>query len=129
MMQLDGYFNAQGEPAIQLNLGAGNLEVLIDTGFAGWLIVPTSYAIGPRDHQFEGFGEFCTATGEIFAASIHFLEIDWLNQPTRVEVAVSPNVVEAALGGQMLSDCLLSIDYYNRTVTIVRRAPADGTAK
>lgn len=39
VMELDGYFNATGEPAIQLDLGLGKVEILIDTGFAGWLIV------------------------------------------------------------------------------------------
>ena len=120
MMQLDGYFNAQGEPAIQLDLGAGNLEVLIDTGFAGWLIVPTSYPIGPPD-RFQGFEEFYTATGQTFAAPICFLEINWFDQPTRVPVAISPHISEALLGGKMLTSCLLSIDYYDHTVSILRR--------
>lgn len=44
-MELDGYFNATGEPAIRLDLGFGQAEILIDTGFAGWLIVPSGFAI------------------------------------------------------------------------------------
>lgn len=56
-MQLDGYFNATGEPAIQLDLGFGLAEILIDTGFAGWLIVPAGFAIDLSD-SFEGFPEF-----------------------------------------------------------------------
>lgn len=56
-MQLDGYFNARGEPAIQLDLGGVNLEVLIDTGFAGWLIVPANFdnTLGLRCEGFEEF--------------------------------------------------------------------------
>ncbi|MEK6405952.1 MAG: hypothetical protein AABN34_03200 [Acidobacteriota bacterium] len=119
-MQLDGYFNAAGEPAIQLDLGLGPLEVLIDTGFAGWLIVPTGFAIDLSD-AFEGFQNFLTATGQTFAAVVYFVEIDWFNERIEVPVAVSQQITEPLLGGQMLSDCLLSIDYYDRTVRIVRR--------
>lgn len=53
-MELDGYFTATGEPAIQLDLGSGLAEILIDTGFAGWLIVPTGFADDLSD-GFEGF--------------------------------------------------------------------------
>ncbi|MEK6285256.1 MAG: hypothetical protein AABO57_05905 [Acidobacteriota bacterium] len=119
-MQLDGYFNATGEPAIQLDLGFGQAEILIDTGFAGWLIVPTGFAIDLSD-AFEGFQNFLTATGQTFTAVVYFVEIDWFNERIDVPVAVSHQITEALLGGQMLSDCLLSIDYYDRTVKIVRR--------
>lgn len=39
-MRIDGYFNTNDEPAIQLDLGAGAIEILVDTGFAGNLILP-----------------------------------------------------------------------------------------
>jgi|GEM_PF-1270061 len=117
-MQLDGYFNATGEPAIQLDLGFGQVEILIDTGFSGWLIVPTDFAIDLAD-AFEGFQSFLTATGQTFTASVYFVEIDWFNERIEVPVAVSQQITAALLGSQMLSDCLLSIDYYNRTVRVV----------
>lgn len=119
-MELDGYFNATGEPAIQLDLGFGQAEILIDTGFAGWLIVPSGFAID-LSNAFEGFQSFLTATGQTFAAVVYFVEIDWFNERIEVPVAISQQITEALLGGQMLSDCLLSIDYYGRTVKIVHR--------
>lgn len=119
-MQLDGYFNATGEPAIQLDLGFGLAEILIDTGFAGWLIVPAGFAIDLSE-SFEGFENFLTATGQTFAAVVYFVEIDWFNERIEVPVAVSQQITEALLGGQMLSDCLLSIDYFDRNVRIVHR--------
>lgn len=119
-MQLDGYFNTTGEPAIQLDLGLGLAEILIDTGLAGWLIVPTGFAIDLSD-AFEGFQNFLTVTGQTFEAVVYFVEIDWFKERIEVPVAVSQQITEAILGGQMLSDCLLSIDYYDRTVKIVHR--------
>jgi len=45
-MQIDGYFNANDEPAIQLDLGTGAIDFLVDTGFAGGLIIPSSLVAG-----------------------------------------------------------------------------------
>ncbi len=37
-MRIDGYFNANDEPALTLDLISASIEVLIDTGFLGGLI-------------------------------------------------------------------------------------------
>jgi len=97
-MRADGYFNANDEPAIQLDLGAGAIEILVDTGCAGGLILPSSLASGLALHT-EGLEKFYTATGQPFIALTYSLEIDWLGQRTKVPVAISPEVTEALLGG------------------------------
>lgn len=56
-MDVDGYFNANDDPAIQIDLGGGAIEILIDTGFGGWLILSNSQAAGLA-LRFEGFEEF-----------------------------------------------------------------------
>jgi len=119
-MQMDGYFNAYDEPAIQLDLGTGAIEFLVDTGFVGSLLLPDSLAGGLALH-FDGIEEFLTATGQPVFAPSYFLGIDWLGQRTKVPVAVSPDITEALLGNQMLENSRLTIDYYDRTVTIARR--------
>jgi clan AA aspartic protease len=119
-MQMDGYFNAIGEPAIQLDLGAGLIEILVDTGFAGDLILPSALASGLA-LQLEGIEEFYTATGQEFAVQTYSLEIEWLGQRRKVPVAVSAEMTEAVLGGHMLKDCRLTIDYHDRTVTMIRQ--------
>jgi predicted aspartyl protease len=45
-MQIDGYFNLNGEPVIELDVGSSRIEVLVDTGFNGSLIIPSQ--IGNR---------------------------------------------------------------------------------
>jgi clan AA aspartic protease len=119
-MQIDGYFNANGEPAINLDLGTGAIEFLVDTGFAGGLILPNSL-VGGLLLEIEGFVEFQTATAQTFIAPTYFLEVEWLGQRTKAAVAVSPDVSEALLGGSILRNCRLTIDYYDRTVMITRR--------
>lgn len=92
----------------------------MDTGFAGNLILPGFLAAGLALHV-EGFEKFHTATGQVFIAAAYSVEIEWLGQKTRVPVAVSPDITEAILGGQMLKNCCLTIDYHHRTVTIIQR--------
>ena len=118
-MQIDGYFNARNEPVIRLDVGSSSIEVLVDTGFNGSLIIPDQLAEGLDIKYDRGLEELYSVTGEMFLASGCSMEISWLGQRIRVPVATCAQVSEAILGGQMLKDCLLTIDYTNRTVTIV----------
>ena len=76
-MRVDGYFNANDEAAVKLDLITSSIEVLIDTGFAGSLIIPEHLSTGLELH-FEGFEEFYTATGHVFVAPAYSLEANWL---------------------------------------------------
>jgi len=118
-MQIDGYFNLSDEPVVELDVGSARVELLVDTGFNGSLIIPSQIA-NQLNLRFEGPEEFQSVTGEMFLADAYSVEVDWLGNRIRVPVAASKHVKEAILGGQMLRDCRLSIDYGRRTVTIVR---------
>ena len=43
-MQIDGYFNLSDEPVVELGVGSSRLELLVDTGFNGSLIIPSQVA-------------------------------------------------------------------------------------
>lgn len=117
-MQIDGYFNVRDEPVIGLDVGPSLIEVLVDTGFNGSLIIPTPLA-KVLDLKLESrFEEFYSVTGEVFLASSCSMEIGWLGQRSWVSVATCPEVNEAILGNQILKNCRLTIDYGRRTVTI-----------
>jgi predicted aspartyl protease len=89
LKRIEGYFNANDEPAIKLDLISSTLEVLIDTGFAGSLIIPEPLSV-TVELQFEGFNEFLTATGELLVARAYSTQVSWLGQRIKVPVAVSP---------------------------------------
>jgi predicted aspartyl protease len=55
----------------------------------------------------------------VFLADAYSVEVEWIGKRIRVAVAASKNVNEAILGGNMLKDSRLTIDYGGRTVTIV----------
>ena len=119
-MQLDGQFNALGEPVIQMVLDGKSLEVLIDTGFSGGLILPIEFA-EELSLDFEGFEEFSTASGHLLIVATYSVEIDWLGLRTRVPVSVSPEIDETLIGGLMLRNSILTIDYPERTTRIVAK--------
>ena len=60
-MRVHGYFNENDEPALKLNLISKSIEVLIDTGFAGSLVVPQTLSNG-RDGVSTGSGSDRVAT-------------------------------------------------------------------
>jgi clan AA aspartic protease len=113
-MQIDGYFNLNDEPVVELRVGSSRLELLVDTGFNGSLIIPSQ--IGNRlDLRFEGPEEFQSVTGEVFLADAYSVEIDWLGDRIRVAVAASKHVKEAILGGQMLKHAA------SQSITVIAR--------
>ena len=60
-MSIEGHFSENDEPSLTLDFLSASIEVLIDTGFAGSLIVPQMLA---KDLTllFEGVEEFFTVT-------------------------------------------------------------------
>ena len=117
-MQIDGYFNAQGEPVIRLDLGTASTDVLVDTGFDGGLTLP-SYVANQLDLTYVGLEGFTSAFEETIVAKTYSIEIDWLGKRVRVSVIVNPRINQALLGSHMLKDRRLVIDYGERTVTII----------
>ena len=109
-MHIEGYFNEHDEPCLSVDLGSGAIEVLIDTGFSGSLIIPQTVA-NDLTINFEGVEEFYTATGQMFLAPAFTVAINWFGERLKAPIAVSADVREALLGGQMLEGCRLTIDY------------------
>ncbi len=117
-MHMDGYFNENNEPAIGLNVGARQMEFLVDTGFTGSLIIPEELANDLEITYNLGLEEFHSVTGKAFPARSGSIAINWLGKRVQIPVSTSSEVSEALLGGHMLRDCCLMIDYGRRTVVI-----------
>jgi clan AA aspartic protease len=101
-MRMDGYFNATGEPVINLTVDSIEIEVLVDTGFDGDLIIPEEMAKELVIEYDRGLKEFLSATGKPFLVSTGSMEISWLGTRTRMPVSISSEINEALLGGHML---------------------------
>lgn len=118
-MTIDGHFNEYDEPTLTLDLLSISLQVLIDTGFAGSLIVPQMLANNLTLH-FEGLEEFYTVTGEMFTAPSYSVLVNWFGERLKVPIAVSTDIREALLGSRMLRGCCLTIDYAERSVHVTK---------
>ncbi len=123
-MKVDGYFNSRNEPVIKLIFGSLSIEALVDTGFDGSLIMPIDFAsnldLQLKGLQFKGLEDLYSPTGEKIVAKTYSMRMPWLGRTTPVFVMTHPEFSEAILGSHMLKDCRLTIDYRQRTVTIVR---------
>lgn len=94
---MDGYFNLRDEPVVRLDVGSLSIEMLVDTGFDGSLIIPAEVADN-MDLKFEAHQDFLSVTGAMFFASACATEVEWLGKRTRVAVARCGEVDEAILG-------------------------------
>jgi predicted aspartyl protease len=80
---MEGYFNERDEPVVLLDVGSLSIEVLVDTGFGGSLIIPGNIA-SQLDLKFEGPEEFQSVTGKVFLADAFSMSMDWLGRSIRV---------------------------------------------
>ncbi len=87
-MRIEGYFNENDEPVIKINLGSTSIEVLIDTGFAGSLIIPQELSTD-LTLNFEGFEEFYTVTGHVFVAPAYSVEANWFGERIKVPLRLA----------------------------------------
>jgi predicted aspartyl protease len=102
---------------VKLRLLAGvEVEVLIDTGFEGGLVLPESlvYELGLPIIGHEVFGMVGDVTGE---GSLAECEVEWLGQVQTVEIVTSEDYL---LGTDLLADAVLNIDYKHGRFTIER---------
>jgi len=117
MQQKSGSVNARREAIVEIRFGQGNpFECVIDTGFDGALILPTSVAEQLRLTVVARL-VFELVGGARMMADVALAEIEWLGQSRTVEVSLS-EVDDALIGTEMFDDATLVIDYANRSVTI-----------
>jgi len=115
MRQESGRVNNLREALVEIRLTRG-FECVVDTGFDGALIVPTSVAkrLGlpvVARLRFELVG------GQQMTADVALGEIEWLGEHRSVEVIMSEGD-DALVGTELFDRAKLLIDYANRQVTI-----------
>lgn len=117
MAREDGSVNARREAWLRVRTSGGEtLDLLIDTGFDGALVLPRSEATRLN----------LTLLGRVpiigvgrmrSVADITELEVEWLGEQRAVEVVISDGE-DSLLGTAMLDGSCLVVDYVNYTVTV-----------
>jgi clan AA aspartic protease len=113
----DGSVNARREAWLRVRTSGGEtLDLLIDTGFDGALVLPRSEATRIN----------LTVLGRVpiigvgrmrSVADIVEREVEWLGEQRAVEVIISDGE-DSPLGTLMLDGSRLVVDYVNYTVTV-----------
>lgn len=91
-------------------------ECVLDTGFDGALILPTSI-VESLNLPIVARLVFELVGGAQMAASVALGEIEWLGKQRTVEVILSESN-DALIGTEMFATAKLMIDYANRAVSI-----------
>lgn len=117
-MKISGRINSHEEPEIPLTLVVHGKRLrkraIIDTGFNGYLSVPSSLAKG---WYFFGHEEYEIATGEIVEQRVYLGKILWGSQEQDV-YAVTSRAKDILIGTKLLRRCRLLIDFPRKRLLI-----------
>lgn len=89
-----------GLPFMTLFIGQKEIEVLIDTGFNGSLLLPqtTIHELGLKKI---GFAQYAMADGAVVETEVFVADVNWLEKERKVSVIASQSDV-ALLGMELL---------------------------
>ena len=117
MAREDGSVNGRLEAWLRVRTSAGEiLDLLIDTGFDGALVLPRTDAMR-LNLTVLGRVPIIGVGRTMSVVDIAELEIEWLGESRAVEVIISDGD-DSLLGTVMLDSSRLVIDYFNHTVTV-----------
>ena len=94
-----GFINKNDYPIITLNLENQQIDVLIDTGFNGELMLPLS-KIEKLNLKSVGDESYKTASGDVINTTFYFANLNWFNR--NIKVGVLATTGENALLGMGL---------------------------
>lgn len=113
---MDGFLDELHQAFLLVDLGQGPLDFLVDTGFAGTLVVGEEL-FDPTDAEWVGESEAELAADQTQLFDLYEIEISWLGQPTRMTALVGPGK-GCRLGTALLNPHDLRINYRQRTVRL-----------
>ena len=112
---MKGSFNF-GNPVIELNVGGREIEMLLDTGFNGYLMLPKSI-INEIGLEQIGISDYLTASGQgkitkVYTAKIMFFEDE-------MEVVVLSTDADFSLAGmELFHECRIVIERHKNIVEV-----------
>lgn len=115
---MDGFLDELNQAWLNLHFGQGCADFLIDTGFAGTLIIGEELFDASRAIP-AGFVDSTLAAGQSFRYERFDLSFEWLGVAARLFVLVGSGS-ECLIGTDLLSPHRLEIDYQQRMVRLHR---------
>lgn len=105
-------------PIIELFVEGKKIEILLDTGFNGHLML-SSKLIKELNLEQIGFSDFTTASGDGKETMVYKTKIDFLNE--EIEVPVLSTEGDFSLAGmELFYDCRIVIEKHLNLVEVIR---------
>ena len=113
---MDGFLDELDQAWLTVDFGHGVVDFLIDTGFAGGLIIGEEYFDSTRGTP-AGHIDAELAAGQHFRYPTYDIELSWFDVPIRIGVLVGPGK-ECLIGTYLLALHRLDIDYEQGAVKL-----------
>lgn len=94
---MHGFLDELHQSFLTLDIGQGPLDFLVDTGFAGTLVIGEEL-LDPTNAEWVGESEADLAAGQTQLFDLYEIEFLWLGQPTRTTAFVVQKKVSAWYG-------------------------------
>lgn len=115
MIKIKGFFK-NGSPIIDLMIEGRSLEVMVDTGFNGYLLLPQKLIDDLEFNQI-GFSDYKTASGEIRETNVYKYYLNFFDE--KLEVIVISTDADICLAGmELFNSCRILIERCNNFVEI-----------
>ncbi len=114
---MHGFLDELHQSFLTLDIGQGPLDFLVDTGFAGTLVIGEEL-FDSTNAEWVGESEADLAAGQTQLFDLYEIEFLWLGQPTRTTAFVGPGK-ECLLGTALLNPHELQIHYRHRTIQLI----------
>ena len=117
-MLVDGFLDELDQAWLTVDFGHGAADFLIDTGFAGGLIIGEEL-FDPSQGTSAGHIDAELAAVQHYRYPTFDIEFTWFEVPIRIGVLVGPGK-ECLIGTYLLAPHHLDIDYEQRVVQLLR---------
>ena len=114
---MKGYFKF-GNPVINLNVKGRDIEMLLDTGFNGYIMLPKSM-INKLALEQIGISDYLTASGQGKITNVYITRVRFFED--EIEVVVLSTDADFSLAGmELFHECRIVIEKYKDIVEVTK---------
>ncbi len=114
---MKGFFR-YGSPLIRLIIKGNVIELLLDTGFNGYLMLPQAL-IDKLDLEQIGISDYVTASGEEKLTNVYKAELTFFDE--KIEVPILSTDAHFSLAGmELFNECKIIIERHSGILEVIK---------
>lgn len=114
---MKGFFRF-GSPIIELSIEGKKIEVVLDTGFNGHIMLPKKI-INDINLEQIGFSDYMTASGEGKLTNVYKAKIEFFDEEIEVPV-LATDANFSLVGMELFHNCRIIIERYRNVIEITK---------